>query len=337
MTAINRMLTLSGKNPQQELLDKLAVDRKRIDESYDVTIKRVKGGYQLDEGIFSALKLAFGTASQLSKMGAEKAKQKAQELSASVKKVYKSARAKAELKNLIAGLKKIISEFEDMADDSSTILAADAEVKRELNLFKDVFINTINTLASRMAVSEGLDGDEDTLKYMLTELGILTEEPITLQEALASEVMVQLKNLPEFKEAEKRMKFISSRVQLKNGTLVFDTGMHGLNSKGEEDPKSVYLLKIYADGQVRGELKGYRMKYSNEMGSFSSHYRLGKPVVGKTEIDMYTKALVDVVKRYEKKKARYGREKEIIAKRYDEWMNVWKNANIGTDAEEEEI
>lgn len=331
--SMNRIMTLAGKNPRQELLDKLTADRARVDESYSNTISRVKNGQQIDEGIFAALKNAFGTAAELGKMGADKVKEKASKLAASVKEVYKTAKARAELKNLVAGLKKIIGEFEELSTESPTIIKADAEVKKELDLFKDVFANTIATLSSRMAVQEGIENNEAAIKYMLVELGVIDEPAVSLTEASESEELRKIFAMSSFKEAEKRMKFVSSRTQLNNGTLVFDTGMNGITWKGEEDPKSTYLLKIYADGQVRAELKGGK----NYAGITGSHYRLGKPISGKTSIEMYDKALADIVKRYEKKKARYGKEKDIIAKRHQEWQDTLNAANAGSDAELEEI
>lgn len=328
MNNIDRMLQLSGKNPRKELSENLRSDLLKLVKSYDTTLEQIRLNQQLDEGIFTSLKAALSTAATLGKFGVDAVKAKAAKLAANVKEMYKTAKAKAELTNLISGLKKIVEMFDELSSDSPTIIKADAEVKKELDLFYDVFRNSINTLASRMAISEGIINDDSQIKNMMVEMGMISEEPIDLKEATGNDLFNQIKELPEFKEAAKRMKFASSATQLKNGTLSFDTGMHGIGYKGEEDPKTVYLLKIYSDGQVRGELKG-----KSYYGYPSGHYRLGAPISGKDTIDMYRKALIDIVKRFEKKTARYGKEKSIIANRYKEWQATVDAANAGGDAQ----
>ena len=134
---------------------------------------------------------------------------------------------------------------------------------------------------------------------------------VTLTEAEAENIEIynKIKDTPEFKKASKVMKFVSTARQIKNGTLVFNTGIHGISGIGKENPNEVYLLKIYADGQIRAEMKG----------SVRSHYKLGKPLVlrvGDTQLDLYKAMLDSVIKHFEKKSARYEKDKELQADRY---------------------
>lgn len=339
-TQLDRMLALSGKNKEQNLINQLKIEKHAIIESYDRTIEHLKNNNQIDEGIFTALKNAFGTANNLRKAGVQGVKNKISTLAGNVKAIYKSARAKAELKTLIDGLEDAILSFENLTKQTNTIISSDPEIRQELEIFKKTFEAMIISLTARQAVAENIETDDSAIKNMLVEMGVIVEDQLTLLEAekVSPELIKDVMITAAFEEAAKRMKFISTATQLKNGTLVFDTGLNGIKNDGSEDPNSSYLLKIYADGQIRGELKGIKLARVNDGWTQgkpfnSSHYRLGKPITGKNEAEMYKNALIDVVKRYEKKKARYGKEKQIIADRFAEFNKVWNYANYGSEAE----
>jgi predicted transcriptional regulator len=126
---------------------------------------------------------------------------------------------------------------------------------------------------------------------LLSELNFLSEAE--------SEIVKTIKNTAEFKKAAKLMKFISTPKELQNGTLVFDTA---IPQPGRFADTS-YVLKIYADGQVREQVKNGKTYF----GSPSSHYRIGKPQTHADPIIRYRDALNDIIAYYNKKKVKFDK------------------------------
>jgi len=183
----DRLKQLSGKNPRQEIIDKLTESRSSLLENYDRSLELLKQNYQLDEGIFDSLKMALRTATEVGKLGGEKAvtkvKSKAAKLSTSVKELYKSAKMRAELKELAAGLQKLVDQFENLSKKTPTLINQDAEIKKELLLFKDVFLSTRDAIWARLQVSEGKTVSEETIDEIIGEL--LGEELVTEESRVA--------------------------------------------------------------------------------------------------------------------------------------------------------
>lgn len=95
---------------------------------------------------------------------------------------------------------------------------------------------------------------------------------------------------PEMKRVAGKMKLISTLRELSNGTLVFDTG---ITSGDYSFDKKTYLYKIYSTGQIRGE--------SYSPYDRRDHYKIGEPITGATELDMYKNALIEISKKYDRK------------------------------------
>jgi hypothetical protein len=106
---------------------------------------------------------------------------------------------------------------------------------------------------------------------------------------------------PEMKRVASRMKLISTPRELSNGTLVFDTGIKQKcwdSCQPKADiiaycNKTTSLYKIYATGQIRGE--------TIQPGERRDHYKIGAPITGATEIDMYKNALIEIAKKYDRR------------------------------------
>lgn len=151
----NRLLHLSGLNPQHKTLDELKADRQKMLEAYDRLIQDVEAGHQLDEGLFTSLKATLATVGQLGAAGAKKVADAAKKVAADVKEVYLDNKAKAELELLVKNIKKVITDFEAIEKDASTIIKRDPEVAKEMELFKSLFVKLLDTLQARLAIAKG--------------------------------------------------------------------------------------------------------------------------------------------------------------------------------------
>lgn len=211
---LDRFLALSGKNPQQQTLDRLTADLAKINEQYARAINDVKAGKQINEGIFSAIKAAITTVGKVGAAGANAVANKVKELSSAVKNLYLDAKAKQELKDLIAGLKAAIADFEKLETKVPTILDRDEEVKKEIDLFKDLFAKTIESLSARLASAEGVKEALD-IKDLLIAEGVLLEGN-AMQDANALQYVI--------------VKDLGRDVKVKNGKL----HVTGYANEGEE-------------------------------------------------------------------------------------------------------
>lgn len=98
---------------------------------------------------------------------------------------------------------------------------------------------------------------------------------------------------PEMKRVASKMKLISTLRELSNGTLVFDTGITVLHQNYGQRYRKTYLYKIYSTGQIRGE--------AYNSAERRDHYKIGAPIIGATELDMYKNALIEISKKYDRK------------------------------------
>ena len=197
------------------------------------------------------------------------------------------------------------------------MLSRDKEVATEIKLFKDLLQKTLDSLAARLQVQQEDLEDED-IADMMVEHGYLVVDSAEdlLQEKLSNEVLDQVKDAQEFKDLIETFKLVSTKRELNNGTLVFDTGVPGINFRGEAIPKTSYLLKAYADGQVRGVLKN-----GGQFGE-DAHYRLGKKFISKAgdQVVLYRAMLKDILGRAKKKVT--NQEKAIASQKnaYKEYV-----------------
>jgi myosin heavy subunit len=323
MTEINRMLKIAGVNPKRVLINELKAARDELNNAHDQLIHQIEAGVQIDEGLFSALKTALQTASQVGTTSAKAAVEKARKLAEPVKQMYLDNKARDELKSMTKALGDVVNTFQKVEDDSKTILSRDKEVASEIKLFKDLLLKTIESLAARLQVqNEGLQ-DED-IRDLMIEHGYLADDSAEdlLEAKLDNAVLQQVKDSQEFKDLTAKFKLVSTKRELNNGTLVFDIGVPGISFQGEEIKGSTYLLKAYADGQIRAMLKGSILPY----GGDDRHYRIGKKFVSQTgdQVVLYRAMLKDILERGRKKVANHPKAlaaqkeayKEIIKRNY---------------------
>ena len=312
MAEINRMLTLAGMNPKKVLVTELKTARDALTEAHDVMIAQIEAGAQIDEGLFGALKAALQTAAQVGAKGAKVAVEKAKKLAEPVKELYLDNKARIELKAMTKSIATVIASFEKIEGESKTILARDRDLYSEIALFKDLLKRTLDSMAARLQVQQ--EGMEDAdIRDLMIEHGYLVDESAEelLEAKLADDVLQAVKDSQEFKDLVETFKLVSTKREQNNGTFVFDTGVPGINFRGEVMPKTSYLLKAYADGQVRAVLKG-----ATEMGGGDArHYRLGKKFVSKAgdQVVLYRAMLKDILARGKKKAA--GQEKAIATQK----------------------
>ena len=342
MNEITRLKALAGQNANQESLKQLSADLKAVNENFDTAVDALLNGRQLDEGLLDALHAALQTAGQIGKAGvksagsaglqaAKRAAAKAKKVSASVKTLYLDNKAQVELKKLLMGLGKLIQQFEDMQKKAPTIVSRDPDVAKELKHFDATFKSLIDTLSSRLVIKEGLS-DYNEIHQALVEMELYDEEELLFEDKVDKDLMKEVMNTDEYKEAASLMKDITTKRHLANGTFMFDTG---LAPKYRTRVSARYVLKIYADGQVRGELR-YERSGKLKASSFNSHYRLGKPIKGVDELDMYRKALSDIVKRFKKKSGKYEEVQQKIEKLQQETEAKIRSLEFGEDAVEDD-
>jgi hypothetical protein len=234
--------------------------------------------------------------------------------------MYLDNKARDELKSMTKALGDVVNTFQKVEDNSKTILSRDKEVAAEIKLFKDLLLKTIESLAARLQVqNEGLQ-DED-IRDLMIEHGYLVDDSAEdlLEAKLDDAVLQQVKDSQEFKDLTAEFKLVSTKRELNNGTFVFDIGVPGVNFRGEEMKGTKYLLKAYADGQLRGVLKG-----STEAGGGDArHYHIGKKFVSQTgdQVVLYRAMLKDIFARGKKKVA--NQTKVIAAQKeaFKEYLN----------------
>jgi myosin heavy subunit len=324
MAEINRMLMLAGMNPKRVLISELKAARDELNNAHDQLIRQIETGAQIDEGLFSALKAALQTAGQVGTASAKAAVEKARKLAEPVKQMYLDNKARDELKSMTKALGDVVNTFQKIEDDSKTILSRDKEVAAEIKLFKDLLLKTIETLAARLQVqNEGLQ-DED-IRDLMIEHGYLVDDSAEdlLEAKLDNAVLQQVKDSQEFKDLTAEFKLVSTKRELDNGTLVFDIGVPGINFKGEEIKGTKFVLKAYADGQLRGQLRGVLKDYAVSDGRDGRHFRIGKKFVSQTgdQVVLYRAMLKDILARGKKKVA--NQPKVIAAQKeaYKEYIN----------------
>ena len=160
---MTRLRMLSGINqPANPLIEELKADRAAAIAGYDKLIKDVEQGKQLDEGLFTSLKATLATVGQLGAAGAKKATDAVKKIAANVKEIYLDNKAKAELELLVKNIKKVITDFEGIEKDASTIIDRDPEVKQEMQLFSTLLSKLLGTLSTRLMLSKGEGSKADT-------------------------------------------------------------------------------------------------------------------------------------------------------------------------------
>ena len=188
--------------------------------------------------------------------------------------------------------------------------------RHELNNAHDQLIRQIETGAQ---IDEGLFS---ALKAAVEKARKPAED--LLEAKLDDAVLQQVKDSQEFKDLTAEFKLVSTKRELNNGTLVFDIGVPGVNFRGEEMKGTKYLLKAYADGQLRGVLKG-----STEAdGSEARHYRIGKKFVSQAgdQVMLYRAMLKDILARGKKKVAN---QTKMITARNEETFKEYINLYFG--------
>lgn len=140
---------------QLSIVEQLKADREQTIAAYDLLITSAEQSQQIDEGLFTNLKATLATLGHLTGASAKKVADIAKKVTADVKEVYVSNKAKAELEQLVKSVKKVIADFEVIEKDSSTIIKRDPEVAKEMELFATLLNKLLGTLSVRMAMSTG--------------------------------------------------------------------------------------------------------------------------------------------------------------------------------------
>lgn len=160
MTDLTRLRALSGIQKQTSVVEQLKSDREQTIAAYDKLISDAEQNVQLDEGLFTSLKATLATLGHLTGASAQKLAVAAKKVGADVKEIYLNNKAKAELEQLIKSIKKVISDFETIEKDASTIIKRDPEVAKEMQLFATLINKLLDTLSVRMSVS-GMKGQPE--------------------------------------------------------------------------------------------------------------------------------------------------------------------------------
>ena len=167
---LERLQSLSGLNPKQLAVDKLIAERAEINSAYENAILAARRNEPLNEGLFSALKVALSTASNFGKAAggavATSVAAKVKSLASSVVELYKDAKAAAELDQLIKEMNSIIKNFEDVEKAAPTILSRDPAIKKSIGLFSDLMKNTALELSARQASAKGITEAVDIEKML---------------------------------------------------------------------------------------------------------------------------------------------------------------------------
>lgn len=331
MNSLDRIKTLSGQNSNQNTINQLNSDMKSLSEQFDAALEALKNGKQIDEGFFSSLKAAFQTASKFGKDGASAVKDKVKAASAEVKLTYQDKKAKAELKAMMNKMKNVIDELDALVAAAPTLLKADKQLAKEMDYFRRVMLKMIATIASRKSLNENIT-EIDDISDMLFEEGLFEAAPnmpYAKSRKIPSEEMKLILDSDEYKEVAKKMKDVTTNRQLKTGTFMFDTGIAADYRGYGEESYGNYVLKIYADGQIRGEIRGGR----NFSARGIAHYRLGKPIKSETPVEMYKEAFKEMVRRYEEKVSKLGKTDEDAFKSFMKKLGV---EAFGSDAKIED-
>jgi hypothetical protein len=147
---IDRIKALAGMPANYELIEELKQQRKDIVFILDQMIIDAEKGKQIDEGLFTSLKAALSTAAAPVGAAAKKVATKAKELKANVIELYKDKKAIEELKVLSKNLLDMIKSFDKVESDSATILEKDAEIAKEVELFKTLLTKTSDSISRRL-------------------------------------------------------------------------------------------------------------------------------------------------------------------------------------------
>ena len=177
MDHLKRMQVLSGRNPNQEEVDRLTAELAQITTSYTEAIEAAKRGGQLDEGVWTNLLATFNTALKLGADGSKRVLAKVKQASASVRTLYRDQKVQVELKALLKGVAKLLIDFEELSKKSPTLLTHDKDVKLEMDSFQKRFTVLVDTLASRAALQEGLT-ELPEIKAILEALASQVDESV---------------------------------------------------------------------------------------------------------------------------------------------------------------
>lgn len=186
-----RLQQLSGRNPNDDTVKVLQQEAQRVQEAYTVTIDALKNNRQIDEGLFTNLTAAIKTVGQIGKNGAASVVDKAKKLGAAVKTIYTDKKAQLELKKLLNTMRTAIYGFDKMEGEAPTILAKDAEVKKALAVFRDLFTKTIDLLSARAAVQEGIELTPAGIEKFLAEQ---LDEQVVISKAFSKPVEINIDN-----------------------------------------------------------------------------------------------------------------------------------------------
>lgn len=154
MTDINRLKMLSGIEPKVSISEQLKADKLATIAAYDKLIYDAEHNIQLDEGLFTSLKATLATLGHLSGAAAKKVADTAKKIGSDIKEIYLDKKAQAELEQLVKRIKEVITDFEVIEKDASTIIKRDPEVAAEMKLFSDLLKKVIETLSVRLAASK---------------------------------------------------------------------------------------------------------------------------------------------------------------------------------------
>jgi len=349
MNDIKRMLSLSGRNPRQEQIDALQSDAKEIAKIYYEAVENIKAGRQLDEGIFSKLVNMIGAfddhLGDVEKNVAKAAKAFLVKNGQAIKKKYETREAKTELNNLMKSVTKIIDAFAKLEEVSPNILRTDVGLKGAVAACRDVMAHFVTGIQNRLvALQQESMTVAEINDFLIEELG----QEGTLSEAKPAEpgAVQEVMGTPEYKAICKVMKDISSNAMRKHGTFCFDTGLYMFSSRYDPKTKTVeasldkntkYVMSIYSTGWIRGEVVGKSSSGNDDTYRRKvKPYRLGKQLSSDDPVAMYRKAFVDMVQRFEKKKARYKSDELGLTKAYQELQDKLRQANFGSDASEDD-
>lgn len=193
---LQRIQALSGRHPQQVQLDKLKTEQAAINAAYAEAISAAQRNEPINEGLFSALNIAVGTAAKLGKSVAGAAAEKVKKMGSAVKEFYKDAKAQAELEQLVKEMNGIIKDFQDIEKAAPTILSRDPEVKKTMELFSSLLKNSVATLSARQASIKGVTESIDIQKII--DDSQLTESGSTVKDALVAAKFVNDRDSDKF-------------------------------------------------------------------------------------------------------------------------------------------
>lgn len=134
----------------------------------------------------------------------------------------------------------------------------------------------------------------------------------------------QVQTTKEFKDVEKRMKFISTAQEIKNGTLAFQSDVGNTSNSSTKTGKGNVVL-VYLGGQIRtrGNQSGNFNRQITRVKSPKPHFVAGDPV--KSAVETYKNALKEVAARYDRIKEK---DRKAVEKKYgSDPMGKWYGRN----------